>query len=234
MIGTIINTIAILVGGTVGVFLKKGISEKYRSIYFQAVGLFTLAIGVSMVWSMNNILVVVASILIGSLLGEWMRLEERTELLSDKIKEKLKIGNERFSEGLVTTFLLTCIGALTIVGSIEEGITGDNRLLLTKSVLDGFSAIILASAFGVGVVFAAIPLFIFQGGITLTAKFFGEFLSTNTIEAITTVGGILLLGLAINILEIKKLRVLNMIPSLLVVIILIWIINKSNINLLSL
>ncbi len=233
MIGTLVNTAAVLVGGTLGVFLKKGISDRYRVIYFQAVGLFTLGIGISMVWKMDHLLVVVASVLIGALLGEWMKLEQRTELLSDKIKSKLKVGNERFTEGLITTFLLACIGALTIVGAIEEGISGDSRLLFTKSILDGFSSILLASAFGVGVIFAAIPLFIFQGGLTLLAQFFGEFLSNDTIEAITNVGGILLLGLGIHILEIKKLRVLNLIPALFVVVILMWISNHSNFNLIS-
>ena len=117
------------------------------------------------------------------------------------------------------------------MGAIEEGTTGSARLLLTKSILDGFSSILLASAFGVGVVFSAVPLFLFQGGITLLAKFFGEFLSTETIQALTTVGGILLLGLGINILEIKKLRILIMIPALVVVVLLMWITGKLGIRL---
>ena len=231
MLGTIVNTIAVIAGGTLGIFLKKGMPERIRTIYFQAVGLFTLAIGISMVWQMEHILIVVSSIVIGVMLGEWMNLEKGADQLSEWTKKKLRIGSERFSEGLTTSFLLFCIGALTIMGAIEEGTTGSARLLLTKSILDGFSSILLASAFGVGVVFSAVPLFLFQGGITLLAKFFGEFLSTETIQALTTVGGILLLGLGINILEIKKLRILNMIPALVVVVLLMWITGKLGIRL---
>lgn len=230
MFGTIVNTLAVIAGGTLGIFLKKGMPERVRTIYFQAVGLFTLAIGISMVWQMKHILIVVTSIVIGALLGEWMNLEKGADRLSEWTKKKLRIGSERFSEGLTTAFLLFCIGAMTIVGAIEEGTTGESRLLLTKSVMDGFSSILLASAFGVGVVFSAIPLFLFQGGITLLAKFFGEFLSTETIQALTSVGGILLLGLGINILEIKKLRILNMIPALVVVVLLMWITSQLGIR----
>ncbi|MHB9055170.1 MAG: DUF554 domain-containing protein [Paludibacteraceae bacterium] len=231
MLGTIVNTIAVIAGGTIGILLKKGMPERIRTIYFQAVGLFTLAIGISMVWEMEHILIVVTSIVIGAMLGEWWNLEKGAEQLSEWTKKKLHIGSERFSEGLTTAFLLFCIGAMTIVGAIEEGTTGTSRLLLTKSVMDGFSSLLLASALGVGVVFSAIPLFLFQGGITLVAKFFGDFLSPETIQAVTSVGGILLLGLGINILEIKKLRILNMIPALLVVVFLMWITAKLNIRL---
>ncbi|NLO70859.1 MAG: DUF554 domain-containing protein [Porphyromonadaceae bacterium] len=231
MFGTIVNTVAVIAGGSLGILLKKGMPERVRVIYFQAVGLFTLAIGISMVWNMKHILTVVTSIVIGALIGEWMNLEKGAEQLSDWTKKKLRIGSERFSEGLTTSFLLFCIGAMTLVGAIEEGTTGESRLLLTKSVMDGFSSILLASAFGVGVVFSAIPLFLFQGGITLIAKIFGEFLSTETIQALTAVGGVLLLGLGINILEIKRLRILNMIPALVVVVLLMWITAKFGIRL---
>lgn len=231
MFGTIVNTVAVIAGGTLGIFLKKGMPERVRTIYFQAVGLFTLAIGISMVWKMEHILIVVTSIVLGGLLGEWMNLEKGADQLSEWTKKKLRIGSERFSEGLTTAFLLFCIGAMTIVGAIEEGTTGESRLLLTKSVMDGFSSILLASAFGVGVVFSAIPLFLFQGGITMLAKIFGEFLSPETIQALTSVGGILLLGLGINILEIKKLRILNMIPALVVVVLLMWVTAKFGIRL---
>lgn len=231
MLGTIVNTFAVIAGGTLGIFLKKGMPERVRIIYFQAVGLFTLAIGISMVWKMEHILIVVTSIVLGALLGEWMNLEKGADQLSEWTKKKFRIGSERFSEGLTTAFLLFCIGAMTIVGAIEEGTTGEARLLLTKSVMDGFSAILLASAFGIGVVFSAVPLFLFQGGITMLAKIFGEFLSAETIQALTSVGGVLLLGLGINILETKKLRILNMIPAIVVVVLLMWITAKLNIRL---
>lgn len=228
MLGTIVNTFAVVGGGLLGLLFKKGMPERIRTIYFQAVGLFTLAIGISMVWNMEHILIIVTSMVVGGMLGEWWNIEKATMRLSEWTKRKLHIGSERFSEGLTTSFLLFCIGAMTIVGAIEEGTTGTSDLLLTKSVMDGFSSILLSSAFGVGVVFSAVPLFLFQGGITLMAKVAGEFLSPEMINALTAVGGILLIGLGINVLEIKKLRIMNMLPALLVVVILFWVATKFN------
>lgn len=223
MTGTLVNTVAVIVGGSIGLLLQKGMPERFKTIYFQAVGLFTFAIGISMVYNMQNILIVVSSLAIGSLLGEWMNLEGRMENLSSKIKHRFKIGNERFSEGLITAFLLFCIGSMTIIGAINEGLGISSDLLYTKSLMDLFSAILLASAFGSGVIFAAVPLFIFQGGITFISKFAGEFLTPQMISGLTSLGGIMLLGLGINILEIKKLRIINMLPSLIIIILVLWI-----------
>jgi len=224
MIGTLINAGAVLAGGTVGLLLKKNMPERITTIYFQAVGLFTLAIGISMVYKMQHILIVVSSLAIGSLLGEWMNLEGGAERLSNYFKRRLKIGSDKFSEGLTTAFLLFCIGSMTILGAIQEGTGGSPDLLMTKSLMDGFSAILLASAFGVGVLVSAIPLLIFQGSITLLAMYAGSFFTAEIIHGLTSVGGILLIGLGINILEIKKLRILNMLPALIIVAFLIWLI----------
>ena len=223
MTGTLVNTAAVIIGGSIGLLLNKGMPERLKTIYFQAIGLFTIAIGISMVYNMQHILIIVSALAIGSLLGEWMNLEKHTEKMSERLKYRLKIGNERFSEGLITAFLLFCIGSMSIIGSINEGLGISSDLLYTKSLMDLFSAALLASAFGVGVVFAAIPLLLFQGGITLIAMFAGEFLTQDMISGLTALGGILLIGLGINILEIKKMRIINMLPSLLVVIFLMWI-----------
>lgn len=222
MIGTLVNAAAVIVGGTIGLLLKKSMPQRVTTIYFQAVGLFTLAIGISMVVKMDHILIVVSSLALGSLIGEWLNLESGVERLSNYLKMKFHIGSERFSEGLITAFLLYCIGAMTIVGAINEGTGGSSEVLFTKSMMDGFSSIILASAFGVGVIVSAIPLLIFQGGITLLAMVAGSFFTPDIIQGLTSVGGILLMGLAINILEIKKLRITNMLPSLLMVALLLW------------
>ena len=225
MIGTLINAGAVLAGGAIGMLLKKNMPERITTIYFQAIGLFTMAIGISMVYKMQHILIVVSSLAIGSLLGEWMNLENGVERLSNYFKRRLRIGSDKFSEGLTTSFLLFCIGSLTILGAIQEGTGGSPDLLMTKSLMDGFSAILLASAFGVGVLVSAIPLFLFQGGITLLAMYASSFFSAEIIQGLTSVGGILLIGLSINILEIKKLRILNMLPALIIVAVLLWIIN---------
>lgn len=222
MIGTIVNTVAVVAGGIVGLFLKKNMPERVTTIYFQAVGLFTLAIGISMAVKMDHILIIVSSLAIGSLIGEWLNLEKGVEQLSEYLKNRFRIGNEKFSEGLIAAFLMFCVGSMTIIGTIQEGTGGSSDLLFTKSLMDFFSSILLASAFGAGVIVSALPLFLFQASLTLIAMFAGTFFTAEIILGLTSVGGILLMGLGINILEIKKLRVMNMLPSLIVVALLLW------------
>jgi hypothetical protein len=226
MIGTLVNTAAVIVGGTIGLMLKKNMPQRVTTIYFQAVGLFTLAIGISMVVKLDHILIVVGSLAIGSLLGEWINIEKGAERMSNYLKKRFHIGSERFSEGLITAFLLFCIGSMTILGTIQEGTGGSSDLLFTKSLMDFFSAMILASAFGFGVVVSAIPLLIFQGALTLLAMYAGSFFTPAIVQGLTNVGGILLIGLGINILEMRKLRIMNMLPALIMVILLMWWIAK--------
>ena len=223
MIGTIVNTLAVAAGGTLGLILNKSLHPRFKEIYFQATGLFTIVIGITMVKDMQQIILVVASGAIGALIGEWLQLEMLLNRLSDKLKSRLRVGNEKFSEGLVTSFILFCIGAMTIVGAIDEGVGRSSEVLLTKSLMDGFSAILLASAYGVGVIFSSVPLFVFQGSITLLAMYAASFFSPEIIQGLSSVGGILLIGLGINILEIRKLRIVNLLPALLLVVIFIWL-----------
>lgn len=222
MIGTLVNTAAVIIGASIGIIFNKSMPKRITQIYFQAIGLFTIAIGISMVWDLKHILVVVGSLAVGSLIGEWLNLEAGTDKLSKYLKLKLKIGNEKFSEGLITAFLLFCIGSMTILGTIQEGTGVSSDLLFTKSLMDFFSSIILAAAFGVGVLVAAIPLFLFQGVLTLLAMGVSHLFTPEIIQGLTNIGGILLIGLGINILEIKKLRVMNMVPSLLIVVLFLW------------
>ncbi|HLW09011.1 MAG TPA: DUF554 domain-containing protein [Fermentimonas sp.] len=225
MIGTVVNTAAVLIGGLLGLVLKKRMPDRVTTIYFQAIGLFTLAIGASMAVNMEKILIIVSSTALGSLLGEWLDLETGVEKISNYLKDRFKIGSEKFSEGLVTSFLLFCVGSMTILGTIQEGTGGSPDLLFTKSTMDFFSAILLASAMGVGVVFSSVPLFVFQASLTLLAKYAAHFFSDDIILGLTNVGGILLIGLGINILGIKKLRIMNMLPALVIVVLFIWLFN---------
>jgi uncharacterized membrane protein YqgA involved in biofilm formation len=222
MIGTIVNTAAVVAGGTIGLLLKKNMPARVTSIYFQAVGLFTLAIGITMVVKMADILIIVGSLAIGSLLGEWINIEKSAEQMSGFLKRKFRIGSDKFTEGLITAFLLFCIGSMTVLGAIQEGTGGSSDLLFTKSLMDFFSAMLLASAFGLGVIAAAVPLFIFQGALTLLAMYAGSLFTPQIILGLTSVGGIMLMGLGINILEIKKLRIMNMLPALVVVVLMLW------------
>ncbi|HOU26773.1 MAG TPA: DUF554 family protein, partial [Paludibacteraceae bacterium] len=141
----------------------------------------------------------------------------------ETLKKKLRFSNERFTEGLVTAFLLFCMGSMSIIGAIEEGFGKTSDLLLTKSLMDGFSALMLASALGVGVVFSSIPLLLFQGGITLMVWMFAKDIPTIYITEITAVGGILLIGLGISILEIRKLNIINLLPSLVFICLFLYI-----------
>jgi hypothetical protein len=221
MIGTIVNTLAVIAGGSIGLLVHKKLSDNINKIYFQAIGLVTIALGINMVWNIEKVLPVVLSVVLGAITGELLSLEKKVDKIGDFLKIKLKTKNERFTEGLVTSFLLFCIGSMTIVGAIQEGTGGSSDLLFTKSVMDFFSAMLLATGLGLGVIVSSIPLFLFQGGITLVAMLSAQFLNEDIILGLTNVGGILLIGLGVNILEIKKLSILNMIPSLLYIIILL-------------
>lgn len=223
IIGTLVNAAAIIVGGSLGLVLHVKLPDKIVRTVFQAIGLFTLYFGISMALKTNELLLVIFSLLIGAIIGEWIDFETIVEKLSEKLKRKLKFKNEKFTEGFITAFLLFCMGSMAILGSIEEGINGDPKILLAKSTLDGFSSIALAASLGVGVLFSAIPLLIYQGGLTVLAAYLGEFVSEIIINEMTATGGMLLIGLGINILEIKKIKILNMIPALLIIVLLVWL-----------
>jgi len=216
--GTLINISTIIAGSLLGMLFRSKLPQRFIQIVFQGIGLFTIVLGVAMSLRSNHLLVMVFSMIAGG-----VRLETKVEHVADIMKHKLKVGNERFSEGMVTAFLLYCMGSLTILGAIDEGLGNGSSLLITKSIMDGFASIALASAFGVGVAFSVIPLLIYQGGLTLLTIFLGNYFSEAITNDMTAVGGILLVGLGINILEIKKIKVLNMLPALLVAILLSWL-----------
>ncbi len=223
MIGTLVNVVAILIGGSLGLLFRTRIPERMFKIVFQAIGIFTLYLGVSMALKANELLLMVFSLVVGALIGEFLRLEERVEKLSDLLKKKIGSKDDKFSTGFVTSFMLFCLGAMTILGSMEEGMGNEPTLLLTKSMMDGFSAVALAAVMGVGVLFSVIPLLIYQGGLTLLAALFGGVIPEVIITEIAGVGGVLIIGLGISILEIKKIKVLNMLPALLVEVLLCYI-----------
>lgn len=224
MIGTIVNIVAIIIGGMIGLFFNKRLPKRFINIFFQVIGLFTLFLGVSMVLETTHIFHMLIALILGAVIGEALRLQKRVEQMSEFLKTKFNIGGEKFSEGLLTAFLLYCVGSLTILGAMEEGMGGDPKLLYIKSLMDGISSIALASALGIGVIFSVIPLLIYQGGLTLFAGWFGEFLPEVMINELSAVGGILLIGLSINILNIKKIKVINMLPALVMILVVLWLV----------
>lgn len=222
MYGTLINVIAVIIGSLIGLIFHSKLSKKLTDTAFYGVGLFTIVLGISMAIKTNNFLIMIISIVIGSIFGEIIDIEKGINTFGEWLKNKFKNRNERFSEGFITAFLLYCMGSMTILGAIEEGIEGTPTLLIAKSILDGFSSIVLAAALGLGVLFSFIPLFLFQGGLTLFASNMQTVFTDVMINELTAVGGIILLGLGITILEIKKIRILNMLPSLFLVVILTY------------
>ena len=224
MIGTIVNVTAVLAGGSLGLMLNKSLPPRYIKIFFQVMGVFTLYLGISMAFKSTHVLHMVMALILGSLIGEWLNLQSGMEKFGEWLKTRVKLKNDKFTDGLLTAFLLYCVGSMTIIGALEEGMGGSPKLLLIKSIMDGASSIALASGLGAGVLFSVIPLFVFQGGLTLLAMVFGDFFPEVMITELTAVGGILLMGLGIDILEIKKIKVMNMLPALIMIIILLWLV----------
>ncbi len=231
MIGTLINTVAILIGGTLGLTLGSRISERVKNTVINGLGLFTLVYGISLFIKTSNALIVLGSILIGIFLGEWWHIEEGVAKLAVILEKKFNRNSqsgskERFIKGFLTTTLLFCIGPMAILGSIEDGLSGSINTLVVKSILDGFAAMAFASSLGLGVLFSSLPVLIYQGSITLLASQIQNFVTEAMINELTATGGILLLAIAISsLLEIKKIRTASFLPALLIAPILVLIIS---------
>lgn len=222
MIGTIFNVSMILIGSIIGRFLHKGIKLEFQNILTQGLGLAAMAIGINAVVQhmpkSHYPILFIVSLAIGGLLGQWLDLQSRF----DRLVGKFSGGN--LAEGLATAILLYCIGSLSILGPIEAALKHDYTFLFTNGMLDGITSIVLASTFGLGIAFAAIAVLAWQGSIYLIALFFQSTLNTNMINELTIVGGILILASGLGLLEIKKISVLNLLPSLAVPIIAVFLI----------
>jgi len=229
-VGTLINVGAVIAGSLVGLFFHARLPKRLTAVAFQGIGLFTLFIGFTMAAKTKSLLVLVFSIVLGAVTGELLDIDKLLNRFGEWLRKRLeKKGNghedtkarsggvaeqSRFAEGLVTAFLLFCMGSMTVLGAVEEGLGGRPNLLAAKSVLDGFASLALAASLGVGVLFSVIPLFIYQGGLTLLAGSLHAVMSDVVVNEVSAVGGLILIGLGITILEIKQLKVLNMLPAL--------------------
>ena len=230
-LGTIVNVIAVLAGGFVGLFLKKGISDRLQDMIMKVLGLSTMFIGASGalagllsvsdgVITTKGTMLMIFSLVIGSILGELIRIEDRLETLGEKLKRSVKAGeNGHFVEAFVTNTLVICVGAMAIMGSLQDGLSGDPTTLFAKSILDGVIAIVFTSTLGVGAMFAVIPLAIYQGGITLLSKFIEPYLIGNMVPDMSYIGSILIFAIGINLAFGKRFKVGNMLPSILIPII---------------
>ncbi len=232
MIGTLVNVACIIAGGFLGVLLGTKLKDNLKQTVVSGLGLFTLVYSVSLFLATENALIVLGSLVIGILLGEWWRIEEGLNWLGMRLESKINkgnggaVGSARFIKGFLTSTLLFVIGPMAILGSIQDGLTGDFNTLLIKSVLDGFTAMAFASTLGVGVIFSAIPVFIYQGSITLLALQVQKIATPEMMNELSATGGVILAGLAISsILEIKKIRTGNFLPALLIAPLLVFIIS---------
>ncbi|MDY6953305.1 MAG: DUF554 domain-containing protein [Thermodesulfobacteriota bacterium] len=214
MLGTIVNTLSIIVGSLVGLLLRGGIPERYSQTIMHAIGLAVVLIGLKTALETHAILVVIVSLVIGSVLGELLRIEERLEQLGHWIGSRLSRDSKGVAKGFVSTSLLYCVGAMAIVGAMESGLTGNHQTLYAKSILDGLGSILFASTLGIGVLFSALSVFFYQGFITLTASFLKQFLLPDVVSQMSAVGGLLIMAIGIGLLEIKKIRISNMLPAI--------------------
>lgn len=227
-LGTIINTAAVIIGGGLGLLLKKGAAKRFEKILMQALGLSTLFIGVGGVLkymlvvengalNTQGTMLLIFSLVIGAIIGQWIDIESKMERLGEKLKAAARVKNDnRFVEGFVTTSLIICVGAMAIVGAMQDGLTGDYSMLVTKSLLDFALVVILAAAYGVGVIFSALPIFIYQGAITLIAALFGSVISDTLIAELSFVGNALIFCVGVNLVKEKTFQVANMLPALLI------------------
>ncbi len=226
-IGNIVNTVAVIVAGAIGLLLKKGISSRLQNILMQALGMCTIFIGISGALqnmftldggklAVNNTITIIISMVIGSFVGELIDIETLLDKLGEKLKKLARAGNNSsFTEGFVTVSLIICVGAMAVVGGIADGL-GDPSVLFAKTVLDSVIALIFSSTLGVGVMFSALPMFLYQGIFNVIGIVFGNIMSDALLVSLSAVGNVLIFGVGVNLAFGKRLKVGNMLPALLV------------------
>ncbi|MBI9048465.1 MAG: DUF554 domain-containing protein [Anaerolineaceae bacterium] len=239
MIGNFINLATILVGGILGTLFGKRLSENLRQTVIYGLGLFVTAYGISMFLKSEQILVPLGGLLFGGMLGEWWKIEESMDSFGKWVEKKVsaqKNSNtseeekQRFIKGFVMASLIFCVGPMAILGAIQDGIAGEYQTLALKGVMDGFAALAFSSTLGMGVVFSALPVFIYQGVITLLAIQMQNVMSPLMINEMTAVGGVIIMGLGISgLLELKKIRMGSFLPALFITPLLVWILELLNI-----
>lgn len=224
-IGTIVNALAIIVGAVTGMIIKSGLPKRVKDLIMQAIGLAVIIIGLSGTLQgifflddqgrlgSDHIMLMILSLVIGGILGELINIEDKLERIGNWFQHKLAAKEGDFAKGFITASLMYCVGAMAIVGAFEDGLSADPTILFSKSILDGVTAVIFAASMGVGVAFSAVPVFLYQGGITLLAGVLRPLLTETVINQISLVGSVLIMAIGLNILEIKRFRVGNLLPA---------------------
>ncbi len=227
-LGTIVNVLAILMGGALGLLFRGGLKERFREILIQGCGLAVIFIGAAgafeMIFSVDgarlssgNTMLIVISLVLGGLCGELINIEKRLESLGERLKKLVHAGKDnRFVDGFVTASLVFCIGAMAICGPIDEALTGDSTTLFIKSILDGIMVMVFASVYGVGALFSALAVGVYQGIFTVFGSFIASFMTDALIMTLSGVGSVLIFAVGVNLLFPNKIRVGNLLPALLV------------------
>jgi uncharacterized protein len=221
MLGNYVNTLTIILGSILGLLVHKGLKEEYKTIVMQAIGLSVLFIGATtaiggLLNPESESILFIISLVIGGIVGEIIGIEKGLEKLGALLQRKVGSGEHNVARGFVTASLIFCVGTMAIIGSLESGLRGNYDMLFAKSVLDGITAMILATTLGIGVIFSAAAVFIYQGAIILFASSLEPFLTTQVIREISIIGGILILGIGLNMMEIKKIKTANLLPAIFV------------------
>lgn len=225
MLGVIVNTVAVLLGSTVGLLCKKGVPERIASAIMAVIGLCTIYIGIDGTLAGNNALVLILCMVFGTAVGTLIDIDKRLTQLGTLLEKKFNRADGRVSivEGFVSASLLFCVGAMTIVGSLNAGLLGDNQMLFTKSLLDLISSCMLSVTLGIGVMFAAAFVFVFQGALVLLSQLLAPLLTEASIAEITCAGSLMIIAIGLNLLGITKLKVANMLPALLFAPLFVWL-----------
>ncbi|WP_307346132.1 DUF554 domain-containing protein [Metabacillus malikii] len=223
--GTVVNALTIVFGTLIGLLLRK-IPDEMKQTIMVAIGLAVVVLGIDMALQSSDFFLVIVSLVIGTVIGEWLKIEKRLHQIGSLLERKVgkKQGGD-IATGFVSATLIFAVGAMAIVGALDSGLRLDHSVLLTKSMIDGFTSIVLASTLGLGVIFSAVPVFLYQGGIAIFANVIHQYLSSNLLEVLiselTATGGVIIFAIGINMLKIKEIRVANFLPSLVVITIII-------------
>jgi hypothetical protein len=221
--GTIVNVLAIVIGTTIGLIIKRGLKEALSRAIIKGISLAVLVIGISGALGTNSFVIVIFSMVLGTILGTMMKIEDRLDRLGQRLNQRFGQGDSPFVEGFVTASLIFCVGAMAVVGSIESGLQGNHSTLFAKSLLDGTTSLILSSTMGLGVLFSALAVLVYQGGITLLASTVAPYLTEAVLAEMSAVGGLLILGMGINMLELgrERIPVGNMLPAMFIPVLLL-------------
>lgn len=214
--GSVVNVLTVVAGSLAGYALRRHVDEKIMKLPMQCLGLFNISIGIGMALKTQNMLIEVLSLCAGSIIGGLLDIDGRIERATGRIQRRFKSMDSNFSQNVMTATLIFCVGSMTVLGSFEEGLGGYPTLLLTKSMMDGLMSMALAASLGISVIFSVVPLFIYQGVLTLAARFVQPLMTEAATIEMTAAGGVMLIGIGLSILGLAKMKLMNALPGLVV------------------